>query len=140
MRWTSRPRSPASRHSRGASTPARPKRAPRGCPHRSKAARVLALITFSALLLSAAPPEKHLSVYSAAANYSLPVVAREGRDYVGLLELLAPLGKVTGKADGSRWRIRYNNVQAEFQVNQSRARVEDRDADLGGRFLMENQR
>ena len=140
MRWTSRQRSPASRDRRGASTPARQNRAPRGCPHRSNAARVLALITVSALLLSAASPEKHLSVYSAAANYSLPVVEREGRDYIGLLELLAPLGKVTAKADGSRWRIHYNNVQAEFQVNQSRARVEDRDADLGGRFLMENQR
>jgi N-acetylmuramoyl-L-alanine amidase len=68
------------------------------------------------------------------------VVQREGRDYIGLLELLEPLGKVTAKTDGSRWRIRYNNVQAEFQVNKSRARVQDRDADLGGKFLMENQR
>ena len=140
MRWTSRQRSPASRDSRGTSTPARQNRAPRGCPHRSKAARVLALITFSALLLSAASPEKHLSVYSAAANYSLPVVEREGRDYIGLLELLAPLGKVTAKADGSRWRVHYNNVQAEFQANKSRVRVQDRDAELGGTFLMENQR
>jgi N-acetylmuramoyl-L-alanine amidase len=68
------------------------------------------------------------------------VVQREGRDYIGLLELLAPLGKVSARADGSRWRIHYNNVQAEFQVNKSRARVVDREADLGGTFLMENQR
>jgi N-acetylmuramoyl-L-alanine amidase len=98
-----------------------------------------ALILLSAMLLTGAP-EKHLSVYSVAANYSLPVVQREGRDYIGLLELLEPLGKVTAKIDGSRWRMRYNNVQAEFQVNKSRARVQDRDADLGGKFLMENQR
>ena len=103
-------------------------------------ARVMALIAVSALLLSAASPEKHLSVYSAAANYSLPVVQRQGRDYIGLLELLAPLGRVSAKAEGSRWRIHYNNVQAEFQVNKSRARVKDRDADLRGTFLMENQR
>jgi N-acetylmuramoyl-L-alanine amidase len=100
----------------------------------------MALISVSALALSGASPEKHLSVYSVAANYSLPVVQREGRDYIGLLELLGPIGRVTVKADGSRWRIHYNNVQAEFQVNKSRARVGDRDVDLGGTFLMENER
>jgi N-acetylmuramoyl-L-alanine amidase len=114
-----------------------------GCPHVSSAGRVapvLGLIFMSALLVSGASPEKHLSVYSIAANYSLPVVQREGHDYIGLLELLEPLGKVTAKSDGSRWRLRYNNAQAEFQLNQSRARVQDRDADLGGKFLMENNR
>ena len=111
-----------------------------GWLHMNNAARVIALILVSALLLSGASPEKHLSVYSVAANYSLPVVQREGHDYIGLLELLEPLGKVTAKVDGSRWRMRYNNVQAEFQVNKTRARVQDRDADLGGKFLMENQR
>lgn len=91
-------------------------------------------------VLSGAAPEKHLSVYSVAANYAVPVVQRENRDYVGLLELLEPLGKVTAKADGSRWRLRYNNAQAEFQENKTRARVQDREADLGGKFLMENKR
>ena len=102
--------------------------------------RVAALMLVSTFLLSGASSEKHLSVYSIAANYSLPLVQRENREYVGLLELLEPLGKVSSKADGSRWRLRYNNVQAEFQVNKSRARVQDRDADLGGKFLMENGR
>jgi N-acetylmuramoyl-L-alanine amidase len=92
-----------------------------------------------ALLVSGAP-EKHLSVYSTAANYSLPLVQREGRDYVALLELLEPLGRVSAKADNSRWRLRYNNVQAEFEVNKTRARIQGRDADLGGKFLIENKR
>lgn len=91
-------------------------------------------------LLSGAAPEKHLSVYSVAANYSLPLVQRDGRDYVGLLELLEPLGRVSAKADGNKWRLRYNNVQSEFQVGKSRARVQDREADLGSKFLMENGR
>ncbi len=108
--------------------------------HALKLAHIALLIVVCTLLLSGAPPEKHLSVYSVAANYSLPVVQREARDYVGLLELLEPLGKVSAKADGSRWHLRYNNVQAEFQVNKTRARVQDREADLGGKFLMENNR
>ncbi len=104
------------------------------------------LVLFSAILLGAilssgAAPEKHLSVYSVAANYSLPLVQREGRDYVGLLELLEPLGNVTSKTEGSRWRLRYNSrVEGIFQIGRTRARVQDREADLGGRFLLENRR
>ncbi len=98
-----------------------------------------ALIALFALL-SGAAPEKHLSVYSVAANYSLPLAQRDGRDYVGLLELLEPLGRVTAKAEGNKWRLRYNNVQSEFQVGKTRARVQDREADLGSKFLMENGR
>ena len=93
-----------------------------------------------ALVLSGAPAEKHLSVYSVAANYSLTLVQREGRDYVGLLEVLEPLGKVSSKFEGSRWRLRYNNVEGDFQVGKTRARVRDRDADLVGKFLVENGR
>lgn len=104
-----------------------------------RALQVFALLLVCVLLLPGAP-EKHLSVYSIAANYNLALVQREGRDYVGLLELLEPLGKVTAKVEGSRWRLRYNSTQAEFQVNKTRARVQDRDADLGGKFLLENNR
>jgi N-acetylmuramoyl-L-alanine amidase len=99
-----------------------------------------AIFTLGALFLSGAPSEKHLSVYSLAANYSLPLVQREGREYVGLLELLEPLGKVSAKSDGSRWRLRYNNAEGVFQAGKTRARVQDRDTDLGGKFLMENKR
>lgn len=98
-----------------------------------------ALIALFALL-SGAASEKHLSVYSVAANYSLPLVQRDGRDYVGLLELLEPLGRVSAKPEGNKWRLRFNNAQSEFQVGKTRARVQDREADLGSKFLMENGR
>ena len=102
---------------------------------------LLVAILQSAILLSGAAPEKHLSVYSIAANYSLPLVQREGRDYVGLLELLEPLGSVSGRMEGSRWRLRYNSrVEGDFQNGKTKARVQDRDADLGGKFLMDNGR
>lgn len=98
------------------------------------------LLGICGFVVHATSPEKHLSVYSVAANYALPVVQREGRDYVGLLEVLEPLGRVSAKADGSKWKLRYNNVQAEFQVGKTRVRVQDRDIDLGGKFVMENNR
>src|ERR1700730_10937683 len=80
------------------------------------------LVLFSSFLLSGAPP-KHLSVYSVAANYFLPVVQRSNHDYVGLLELLDPLGRVNAKLDGRRWRIRYNNVEGEFIAGRKRGRL-----------------
>jgi N-acetylmuramoyl-L-alanine amidase len=98
------------------------------------------IIFFLALSLAATPPSKHLSVYSNVANYSLPIVQRQGRDYIGLLELLEPLGTVSAKSEGSRWRLHYNNVLGEFTVDKNRARIQGRDADLSAKFLMENGR
>ncbi|HVI09518.1 MAG TPA: N-acetylmuramoyl-L-alanine amidase [Candidatus Binatia bacterium] len=59
---------------------------------------------------------------------------------MGLLELLEPLGAVSAKAEGSRWRLRYNNMAAEFTAGKTHARVQARDTDLGGMFLIENGR
>ena len=93
-----------------------------------------------ALLLAHAAPEKHLSVFSTAANYSVTLVQRDNRDYVGLLELLEPLGTVSARSDGPRWRVRYNKVAADFQAGNNRARIQGRDIDLSGKFLLENGR
>src|SRR5271156_1791891 len=101
---------------------------------------VCILLFFVGLLASSAAPEKHLAVYSTAANYSLPIVQRQGHEYIGLLELLDPLGTVSAKSDPPRWRIHYNNILGEFTVGHSHARVQGRDADLAGKFLMENGR
>src|ERR1700739_2983242 len=120
----------------------RPWRSPRAKrPSSARGIVLFSAILLGAILLSGAAPEKHLSVYSVAANYSLPVVQREGRDYVALLELLEPLGNVSAKVEGSRWRLRYNSrVEGDFQIGKTRARVQDREADLGGRFLLDNRR
>lgn len=107
---------------------------------RSAGVPICTLILICSILLSGAPPAKHLSVYSVAANYSLPVVQREGRDYVGLLEVLEPLGKVSAKSDSRGWRLRYNNVEGDFQVGKTRVKIQGRDADLVGKFFVENNR
>ena len=92
------------------------------------------------LLLSAAPSaeEKHISVYSPVAIYTLPVLERAGHEYVGLLELLEPLGRVSSQTDGRRWNLRYNAVDAEFAAGKTRARIHGRNFDLSAPFLIEN--
>jgi len=107
---------------------------------RVRSIRIPFLLLFAVLVVSGAAPEKHLSVYSTAANYSLPIVQRDGRDYIGLLELLDPLGTVNAKFETPRWRLHYNNILGDFTVGQTHARIQGRDTDLSGKFLIENGR
>jgi len=104
--------------------------------------RTLAIIWAILTLLSAAPSadEKHISVFSPVAIYTLPVLDRAGREYVGLLELLEPLGRVRTQSEGGRWRLRYNAVDAEFVAGSTRARIRGRDFDFIAPFLLENSR
>ena len=72
-----------------------------------------AVLFFSVRGFSAAvaPPDNNrlLSIYSNAANYSLPLSQRFGQDYVSLLEVLDPLGKVTARTEGNHWKVRFND-------------------------------
>src|SRR5215471_8765807 len=68
----------------------------------------LALLFGCVGVLSGLPSdEKRITIYSTAANYSLPVVDHNSLDYVGLLEILEPLGQVSAKMDGHAWKFRY---------------------------------
>ncbi|MGB8012684.1 MAG: N-acetylmuramoyl-L-alanine amidase [Terriglobales bacterium] len=97
------------------------------------------------MLLSAAPSaptpeEKHISVYSPVATYTLPVLDRGGHEYVGLLELLEPLGRVSTDSNGRKLKLRYNAFDGEFAAGNPRSRIRGRDFDLGAPFLIENLR
>ena len=98
------------------------------------------------MLLSVTPSaplsadDKHIAVFSPVASYTLPVLDRAGREYVGLLELLEPLGRVSTQSDGRRLRLRYNAVDADFFAGKTRAKIHGRDFDFGAPFLIENSR
>ncbi len=108
--------------------------------------KALAILLATLILLSVAPSaplsadDKHISVYSPVASYTLPVLDRSGHEYVGLLELLEPLGRVSTQSDGRRLRLRYNAVDADFFAGKARAKVHGRDFDFGAPFLIENSR
>jgi len=99
-----------------------------------------AILLAGAFVLSGAPETKRLSVYSPSANFSLPVTERNGGDYVGLLEILEPLGAVTARVDGRTWRMHYNNLDGEFTDGKTRARVQGQNFDLPGSFVLDNGR
>ena len=75
----------------------------------------VAILAVSSLFLFSFPAEeKRVSIYSLAANYALPVVERNGQDYVALLEALDPLGTVKATAEGKRWKFRYDKAEGEL--------------------------
>lgn len=95
----------------------------------------------SVLLLSSSPTaEKRITVYSPSADYSLAVTEHGGRDYVGLLEMLEPLGPVTARAERGRWKLRFKDVDAQFASGNHKARIRGKELDLGGPFVLNSER
>jgi len=116
------------------------RRLSRGRPGPVAGAALALVFLASRLLLHGAPEEKRLSIYSNAANYSLRVVERGGTDYVGLLEVFEPLGKVGARVNGPRWKFHYYEVECEFTTGKTRARIHGNDFDLPANFLLEDDR
>ncbi len=111
-------------------------------PRRGGTVRVVLVATVVLLLLSNAPSadEKQLSIYGSQVSYAIPVLERNGQDYVGLLEALEPLGTVSAKADDGKWRLRFNNVEAEFRQNTNLGKVAGQKFGLPAPFALENNR
>ena len=104
--------------------------------------RSFAILLGGLLLLAAAPPaqEKRISVYSNVATYTLPVLERNGREYVGLLEILEPLGRVNAGTEGRRLKLRFNNIDCEFEAGKTRGKIAGHSYDLAAPLLIENSR
>src|SRR5215471_16716520 len=94
------------------------------------------------VLIAPAGPadEKRIAIYGASTNYSLPVADRDGHEYVGLLEVVEPLGTVNSRTEGFRWKLRYNNVEADFTNGKPRAKIHGKDFELSSNFLLEGGR
>jgi N-acetylmuramoyl-L-alanine amidase len=101
---------------------------------------VAALATVAFLSAAPAADGKQISIYSPVAVYTLPVVERAGHDYVGVLELLEPLGRVSTEVKGHSLRLHYNALDAEFVAGKTRGKIHGRDFDFAAPFLIENSR
>ena len=104
------------------------------------ATRVFALVLTIAIVPLHSADEKRIVIYGPGTTFSLPVTDRDGREYVGLLECLEPLGTVSARVDGTHWKLRYNDGESDFTANKNRARVRGRDMDFPGNFLLEKNR
>ena len=97
-------------------------------------------LSFALFLLGAAGArdDKLISIYSGKINYTVALQERDGQDYVSLRDVLAPIGKVAVKVDGTHWKVRYEKVEAEFTAGKSQIRIRGHEYSLPARFLLEN--
>jgi N-acetylmuramoyl-L-alanine amidase len=98
----------------------------------------LVLVAVVIVAFATSDNEKHVSIYSTVANYSLPVSQRNNQDYVSLLEVLDPLGKVTARVEGKRWKIHYDDSDAEFMDGKKSVRIVRYGFDLPANFRLED--
>src|SRR5512147_2789880 len=96
---------------------------------------------FSTTLLS---QQKSFSVYAPQMYYQVSIVDHAGKDYVGLIDLLEPIGRVESRADGKKWKLRFTGtattVEAEFQDGKRNAKIRGNDFDLGANFVLQGDR
>ena len=84
--------------------------------------------------------EKHLAVYSVAANSS-PLVQRDGRDYVGLLEVLEPLRHPSTPNPTDSAGDCVQQCRRRLSTRQDAGSpAGPRPTDLGGKFFFEDNR
>ncbi len=90
-------------------------------------------------------PERHLTVYSQSATYSVNLLPYNGQMYVGLSDVLEPLGNLEAREDGKKWKLKFTpaggrEINAEFQEGKNKGKIRNADVQLSGNFHMENGR
>jgi N-acetylmuramoyl-L-alanine amidase len=84
--------------------------------------RVTALLLSLLAAVCVAQP-RQISVYSPQTSYQVAILVRGGVDYVGLTDLLEPLGRLESNVKGNKLALTFNGVEAEFQEGQRQARA-----------------
>ena len=82
--------------------------------------------------------EKRLTLYSPGKTFSVAVVERNRTDYVDLIPVLDPLGKLDVRQDGRKWKLRLNGQESQFQEGKSKAKVRGHDYTLSRDFVADN--
>ena len=84
--------------------------------------------------------EKRLTIYSPRKTFSVFVAERNRIEYVDLVAVLEPLGKLDVRQDGRKWKLRLNGEESQFQEGKVKARVRGHDYMLSRDFVAENGR
>ncbi len=97
--------------------------------------RVAALLL---LLLTAgfAAEPRRVEVYAPQSSYQVDILVREGVDYVGLTDLLEPLGRVESRVEGKKLKLTFNGAEAEFEDGKRQFRARGVSGDLPSKFLL----
>jgi N-acetylmuramoyl-L-alanine amidase len=86
-----------------------------------------------------------LTVYSAQTTYSAAMLDIQGHEYVGLVELLEPLGSVEGRVDGKKYKLKFTPpggrpVEAQFTEGKDKSKLLGENYKLPANFAQQNGR
>jgi len=89
-------------------------------------------------------PEQ-LTVYSPQTSYSVSLLDLQGRSYIGIVDLLEPLGSVDARPDGKKYKVRFTppggrTVEAQFNDDKEKAKVLGETLKLPSNFFLQNGR
>ena len=86
-----------------------------------------------------------LTVYSPQTTYTAAMLDLQGHPYVGLVELLEPLGSVEGRVDGKKYKLKFTPpggrpVEAQFNEGKDKSKILGENYKLPGNFAQQNGR
>lgn len=106
-------------------------------------------IAFAALLahfaIVHAQGADQLTVYSQQTTYSVALVPLQNQTYVGLVELLEPLGSVDARPEGKKYKLRFtppggHAVELQFNAGKEKAKILGSGYKLPANFVLQNGR
>jgi N-acetylmuramoyl-L-alanine amidase len=108
-------------------------------------ALVLVVVLFAAWLVKlpaqSADTEKQLRVFAPQTTYVVPIVEHNGVQYVGLFEVLEPLGRVESHADQRKWRLKFtaaasHPIEVEFTQGEAGGKLAGSGYGLPAEFVL----
>jgi len=96
-------------------------------------------------VLAQSPERSQLSVYSPHAFYSVPLINANGQSYIGLVELLEPLGSVNAESDGKKYKLRFvapgaRELELQFHNGKDKGKVKGDNLKLPANFVIQDGR
>jgi len=117
-------------------------------PRAALVAALACVLTFAVAYLDrvhAQAESRQLAVFSLQATYSVPLVDINGLPYVGLVEVLEPLGSVDARRDGKKYKVQFTppgGKKAELQFNEGRdkGKVRGNNFKIAANFAFQGER
>lgn len=97
------------------------------------------------IVLAQAPASVQLTVYSKQSFYTVPMVTMSAQPFVGVVELLEPLGSVEAHVDGKKFKLRFSSpdvreVELQFQDGKEKGKIKGNNVKLSANFVIQNGR
>lgn len=103
-------------------------------------ALLVLLLLIPAVLGAQSGSERELRVFAPQTTYVVPVFEHNGTPYVGLFEILEPLGRVESRIEKQRWKLTFaapgsRPVEVEFTEGNSQGKLAGSGYDLPAEFI-----